>query len=75
MLNLKSFEDYLLLEKKYSKHTVKAYCDDLLFFQEFIKTNFDNDTLEIVNYSMVRSWIVSLVDSGISNSSVNRKIQ
>ena len=75
MLNLKSFEDYLLLEKKYSKHTVKAYCDDLFFFQEFIKSNFDNDTLELVNYSMVRSWIVSLVDSGISNSSVNRKIQ
>lgn len=75
MNNLKSFEDYLLLEKKYSKHTVLAYTQDLLFFQEYIKINFDNDTLLVVNYNMVRSWIVSLVDSGISNSSVNRKIQ
>ena len=27
-----------------------------------------------MNYSVVRSWIVSLVDSGISNRTVNRKI-
>lgn len=75
MSNLKSFEDYLFLEKKYSKHTVLAYSQDLLFFQEFIKINFDNDGLEVVNYNMVRSWIVSLVDTGISNASINRKMQ
>ena len=28
----------------------------------------------IVNYSIIRSWIVSLVDEGISNRSINRKI-
>jgi len=61
-------------EKKYSVHTVTAYLNDLLFFQEFLKVNFDNDSLEVVNYSMIRSWIVALVDSGIANSSVNRKI-
>ncbi len=74
MSNLKAFQDYLQHEKKYSIHTVIAYVNDLLFFKEFIKNNFDNDTLEVVNYSMIRSWIVSLVDNGISNSSVNRKI-
>jgi integrase/recombinase XerC len=30
--------------------------------------------LHEVNYSQIRSWIVSLVDDGISNTSVNRKI-
>jgi integrase/recombinase XerC len=30
--------------------------------------------LTAVNYSQIRSWIVSLVDAGIANTSVNRKI-
>lgn len=74
MNNLKSFQDYLQLEKKYSLHTVNAYVNDLLFFQQFLKSNFDTDVLETVNYSMIRSWIVSMIDSAISNNSVNRKI-
>ena len=74
MSNLKAFQDYLQHEKKYSVHTVTAYVNDLLFFQEFLKVNFDYDSLEVVNYSMIRSWIVALVDGGISNSTVNRKI-
>lgn len=74
MSNLNSFQDYLQLEKKYSLHTVNAYVNDLTFFQEFLKTNFDTDSLEEVNYSMIRSWIVAMVDDGISNSSVNRKV-
>lgn len=74
MNNLNAFQDYLQHEKKYSIHTVTAYVNDLLFFQEFLKVNFDHDSLEVVNYSMIRSWIVALVDGGISNNSVNRKI-
>ena len=74
MNNLKSFQDYLQLEKNYSLHTVNAYVNDLIFFQEFLKNNFEQENLEGVNYSMIRSWIVSMVDNGISNSSVNRKV-
>jgi integrase/recombinase XerC len=74
MNNLKAFQDYLQLEKNYSLHTVNAYVNDLVFFQEFLMENFDTEKLEDVNYSMIRSWIVSMVDNDISNSSVNRKI-
>ena len=74
MGNLKSFQDYLQLEKNYSLLTVNAYVNDLIFFKEFLNKNFDSENLEAVNYSMIRSWIVSMVDQGISNSSVNRKI-
>ena len=74
MNNLKSFQDYLQLEKNYSLHTVNAYVNDLIFFQEFLKNNFEQENLEGVNYSMIRSWIVSMVDNGISSSSVNRKV-
>jgi integrase/recombinase XerC len=72
--NINFFQDYLQLEKKYSPHTSNAYINDLIFFQEFIQTNFDQTKLEEVNYSLVRSWIVSMVDNQMSNSSINRKI-
>ena len=70
----KAFQEYLQLEKNYSLHTVTAYGNDLIFFKEFLKSNFDTEKLEEVNYSMIRSWIVAMVDDGVANSSVNRKI-
>lgn len=70
----KPFTDYLLLEKKYSPHTVAAYSKDIQRFFDFVSKEYQLKSLLVVNYSMVRSWIVNLVDSGISNSSINRKI-
>lgn len=70
----KPFTDYLLLEKKYSPHTVAAYSKDIQQFFDFVLKEYQLKSLLAVNYSMVRSWIVYLVDSGISNSSINRKI-
>lgn len=72
--NLQKFQDYLLKEKNYSVHTALAYGKDLEFFQQFLDENFDQTGLEDVSYTLVRSWIVSMVDAGVSNSSVNRKM-
>ncbi|WP_347050723.1 tyrosine-type recombinase/integrase [Flavobacterium olei] len=72
--NKEAFEDYLLLEKKYSPHTVGAYMSDLSSFSSFVKEVFEEENIDHVNYSQVRSWIVSLVDQNISNVSVNRKM-
>jgi integrase/recombinase XerC len=69
-----AFRDYLQLEKKYSPHTVNAYLNDLISFETYIKTEFDSEDLLNLNYSLIRSWIVTLVDAQISNTSVNRKI-
>lgn len=71
---LKSFIEYISFEKKYSKHTVLAYENDIFEFQKFCLTKFKDNDLSKVNYSQVRSWIVNLVDLEISNRSVNRKI-
>ncbi|MBU2950166.1 tyrosine-type recombinase/integrase [Tamlana agarivorans] len=73
-MNFKSFTDYLLLEKNYSELTVKAYLNDLTRFSEFIAETFDSSSIYEVNYSQIRSWIVLLVESGISNRSINRKV-
>ena len=67
---IKAFTDYLLLEKKYSKHTVLAYKKDLESFKEFCREEFHNSDLRVVNYSEVRSWIVALSQNNISNRSI-----
>jgi len=72
--NKQAFQDYLQFEKKYSPHTVNAYLNDLGFFEEFNKERFEQDSIEKVNYSQIRSWIVFLVDKGVLNVSVNRKM-
>ncbi|HLV13738.1 MAG TPA: tyrosine-type recombinase/integrase [Xanthomarina sp.] len=73
-MSFKAFIDYLLLEKNYSKLTIKAYQKDLSEFSDFIKLEFDQDSIDGVNYPQIRSWIVSLVEKNISNRSVNRKV-
>ncbi|GGK25358.1 integrase [Yeosuana aromativorans] len=73
-MSLKSFTDYLLLEKNYSKLTVKAYQNDLETFNAFIREEYDRDSINDVNYPQIRNWIVSMVEKNISNRSINRKV-
>ena len=69
-----AFENYLLQEKKYSIHTVSAYVKDLNDFVKFLETNFEQENLKEVHYGQIRSWVVFLVDKGLSAVSVNRKV-
>ena len=72
--NKDAFRDYLCLEKKYSSHTITAYCTDIDSFESFNKLHFDEENIDQVHYGQIRNWIVSLVDDSVSNVSVNRKI-
>ena len=71
---IKSFLDYLLIERKYSTHTITAYKKDLNDFFEFYRTNYGDVIIVEINYSQIRSWIVNLVNSNISNRTINRKV-
>ena len=73
-MSIKSFIDYLSFEKKYSAHTITAYQNDLKNFQEFCIQEYQDENLLSVNYQQIRSWIVSLVDAGIANRTINRKV-
>ena len=68
------FTDYLQLEKKYSPHTITAYLKDLEDFNKFASEEYEYPNIIQIDYSVIRRWIVHLVDSGVSNRSVNRKI-
>ncbi len=72
--NQQKFQDYLLKEKNYSMLTALAYGKDLDFFKEFLQDHFDGISLEEVSYTLIRSWIVFMVDAEMSAISVNRKI-
>ena len=69
-----SFISYLSLEKHYSRHTVQAYESDIMEFSAFCKATYDLNAIEDINYGIIRNWIVQLVNSGITNRSVNRKV-
>lgn len=69
-----SFKDYLIKEKYYSKHTVKAYLKDVYAFEEYCMAELKLKDLLKVTHRQVRSWIVCLVDKGNANRTVNRKL-
>tara|TARA_Y100000991_G_C21929092_1_gene330024 strand:+ start:184 stop:1077 length:894 start_codon:yes stop_codon:yes gene_type:complete len=73
-MGFKYFLDYLELEKKYSPKTIVAYKNDLESFKKFNSKHFNQHKIFNVTYTQIRSWIVSLVDSKISNSTINRKV-
>jgi integrase/recombinase XerC len=72
--HITSFLEYLFLEKGYSRHTITAYKADLFAFNHFCEITYDQENLVAINYSQIRSWIVSLVNGGIANSTINRKV-
>ncbi|WP_430966149.1 tyrosine-type recombinase/integrase [Spongiimicrobium sp. 2-473A-2-J] len=71
---LRSFISYISLEKNYSAHTVKAYERDIQEFVVFCAQEFEVDEIDDVAYTLIRSWIVHLVDQKCSNRTINRKI-
>jgi integrase/recombinase XerC len=69
-----SFLKYLQFEKRVSPNTLLAYQNDLTQFKDFLAKNFQENNIQEADYGLVRAWIVQLVESGVSPSSVNRKI-
>jgi len=72
-MHINEFIDFIQHEKRGSNHTIIAYKNDLLTFEEYISKEFVIQLTE-VNYQMIRSWIVQLMENDISAKSVNRKI-
>ncbi|MCD8539166.1 MAG: tyrosine-type recombinase/integrase [Leadbetterella sp.] len=64
------FLSYLQNERRLSPHTVSGYRTDLLQLSDFLP----GKTLESASSDDLRAWIVSLSESGLENTSINRKI-
>ncbi len=68
------FLDYITHEKRYSPNTIASYRTDLDQFMKYLEASYDLHEIEHADYQMIRSWIVEMLDNGISPRSANRKI-
>lgn len=69
-----SFLDYLRFERNYSEKTIVSYGIDLAKFEEYFKGVDENVDFTTVDADLVRGWVMSLMDSGYTSTSVNRKL-
>ena len=68
------FIRHIRFEKRFSEHTVKAYLTDLYQFSMYLETVYEMHDLKAVTFAIIRSWLVELMDQGVSSRSVNRKL-
>jgi len=69
------FIDYLSSEKRFSIHTITSYSNDINQFFLFLSEEYQIDSdISEVHFQIVRSWIASLLELGLSPRSVTRKI-
>lgn len=71
---IQHFLSYIQHEKRYSKHTLESYKNDLLQFQVFVSANGTATEVSMANHLDIRNWMVSLMQDGISPRSINRKV-
>ena len=71
---IKDFLNYLRLERNYSERTIVAYEEDLREFEEYFKKTDAELDFRSVHSDNVRNWMVSLMDEGRTETSVNRKL-
>ena len=73
-MTVESFLHYLRYERNYSEKTVVSYGIDLREFQGHLNGVDGELKLENVDSDIVRGWIVRLMEGGMSEASVNRKL-
>jgi len=73
-LDTRTFFNYLTYEKRYARNTLKSYSNDIEQFRKFLMVAYELKEWPVVKHWHIRSWMVDLVDSGIAERSVNRKI-
>ncbi len=73
-MSIPKFVQYLQTERRYSKNTVTAYETDLNQLASFSSSEYEVNDLKEVNGSILRSWMVSMLEEGKGAVSINRKI-
>lgn len=68
------FVQYLQFEKRYSRHTVRAYQDDLTQFNSFCTEQYEGPSVEAIKPAVIRSWLAQMKEQGLEARSLNRKI-
>lgn len=68
------FVQFLEFEKRCSPHTLVAYSQDLEQFSLFLSQTYNLDSIEMADHQMVRSWFISLIETGTTPRTITRKM-
>ncbi len=68
------FFKYLQYEKRYSPHTLTSYHTDLGQFAAYLRDVYEITDAAEADHTIIRSWILTLVQQNIQPRSINRKI-
>lgn len=71
---MQKFLDYLRFEKRSSEHTVEAYRVDLQQFSEYLQVEEGNPDILRATSADIRSWMIQLMEEGVTARSINRKV-
>ena len=71
---IREFLNYLTFQKRYSRHTIISYENDLTGFFDFVFLQYNSLDLTEISPSVVRSWLASLKENKITSKTINRKI-
>lgn len=71
---LQDFLGYLKFEKRYSSHTLTAYTGDLEDWATYLREELGVLSISEVKAMMIRSWLATLKESGVSSRTLVRKI-
>ncbi len=74
MQHLEQFLSFLKYEKRYSEHTVTAYEKDLNQFILFGSEMVGDFFFVEADHHLIRQWVISLMDQGMTVVTVKRKI-
>lgn len=73
-MKIECFLDYLKLERNYSRLTVLKYESCLRLFEEYFKNLNTELEWESVDADVIRDWMESMMDSGLTAASVNGRL-
>ena len=71
--HLQSFINYLAFEKRYSRHTIVSYQNDLEQFFIYIASQYQVTTLTDIATTYIRSWLAEMKGNKITAKTINRK--
>jgi integrase/recombinase XerC len=68
------FLEHLKYQKRYSKHTIISYENDLSAFSAFMLKDYADTEIDKIKTTYIRSWLAEMKEEDMASRSLNRKI-
>jgi integrase/recombinase XerC len=68
------FLDHLKYQRRYSKHTIISYKNDLSAFSIFMLKEFPDTEIDKIKTTFIRTWLADMKEDDMASRSLNRKI-